>query len=400
MTLVPTYAFEVAWSDRLTGVFRIGTSTIGGSDVIAGGFGANTFDDITTDVKDITIKRGRNDGLGRMQQGRCTIRLNDSTGKYNPENSSSELYGKLEAMRPVRLRATYDGTVYTRLFGYVSEIWHDPDKAVKESVIEAVDFFEWLQHFKPTIDTQTNATISTIIGLILDAVGLTSAKMRNLEAGGSVIPSWSADGSRSALALIEDLLLTDQGLFFLAGDGRVTYITRATLWRAGVSAATTFTTAQVGSLRTGVSVSQIINSQSVTRAGGSTQTASDAASQRKFGYREGPAIEFAYGASDTEMHSLAGFIVALNKQHRPPARQVKLSNKDATDLVQILTREIGDYVTVNETAGGTNFSGHIQAIEERIVGKTHSVAYSVQKKPLTFFTIGTSTIGSNHIIGY
>ena len=69
--VLPTYTVEVAWTGALTGVFTVGTSTVDGAHVLAGTFGANTFDDITSAVYALSTIRGRSDDLGAIQQGTC-----------------------------------------------------------------------------------------------------------------------------------------------------------------------------------------------------------------------------------------------------------------------------------------------------------------------------------------
>ncbi|MFH0900680.1 MAG: hypothetical protein V2A73_08640 [Pseudomonadota bacterium] len=396
----PTYSVEVAWSGRLTGVFTIGTSTIGGTDLIGGTFGGNVFDTITDDVREVHITRGRQSDMEYTTQGKCTLRLKDSNGTYNPENAGSSLANYLDVMKPVRVRAVYDGTTYDLFNGYISSIEHEPGRGAQVSTIEAVDFFEWLQMSKPTIATQTNKTVSYLIGLILDAVGLTSSHMRNLSTSHNTVPSWTADGSATALSLIEGLLEIDRGVFYVAKDGRATYVDHGTLYSSAVLA--TITGAEVGSLRARIDKDQVINGQTVTRTGGVAQTYTDATSRRLRGYREGSSIESAYLATDSQALILAKWLVNLLKQPRGTPRRVRLSNKDATNLEQILARELGDVVAIDESVGGTDVTGHTWQIEHNITSspRLHECWWTVQKRQHMFFTIGRSLIGGTDVIGY
>lgn len=394
----PTYTVEVAWSGQLTGVFTIGTSTIGGSDVIAGDFGNNAFDDITDVVKELRCFRGRSNDMSIMQQGRSTIRLKDSDGTYNPENSGSSLNGYLVPMRPVRARATYSGTTYGLFHHYISRIEHDPQK--KESIIEAVDFFEWLAAAKPTVAEQTNQTVDVLIGLILDAVGWTDPNMRSLGTSSTTVPTFSLDGGTAALSAIETLLRVDRGVFFIDGDGVATYVPRNT-WFANGSAVATLSGSEIIGLRTGTEKASIINGQSCTKTGNTAQTATDATSRKNYAYRDGVAIQSAYFDSDATALAVARFIVAMNKDPRSPARQVLIKNGNATQLTQQLAREIGDLVTVDESKGGTNFNGRVQAIEHIIKNdpRVHDTRFVVEKASPCVFTIGTSTLDGADIIG-
>lgn len=394
-----TLSVEVAWSGQLTGVFTIGTSTIDGTDVIAGDFGNNVFDDITADVKTLECSRGRANDMSTVQQGRAVLRLTDNTGKYNPENSGSSLDGYLVPMRPIRIRETYNGTTYGLFYGYIAAIRHDPSPNAKESVIEAVDFFEWLSLAKVTISTLTNKTVDYIIGQILDTVGWTDPAMRSLAASQDVVPSFSADGSTAALTLIEDLLSTERGMFFMDGNGVATFLNRNTQYATG-SPDTIFGQASLGSLQTSVEKDRIINGQTVTRVGGTAQTATDATSRKNYGYRDGNAIRSSYIGSDSQANSLASWIVSMNKDPRSPAREVLLRATDSETLIQMLTREIGDLVTITETPGGTSFDGRIQSIAHKIAQGTHETRFIINKVTISAFQIGFSTIDGTDVIGY
>ncbi len=582
----PTYSVEVAWDARLTGVFTIGTSTIGGTDLIGGTFSPATYDTITEDVKDIHIARGRQSDMEYMTQGKCTLRLKDPWGRFNPEGglvignlvtnpsfevdltdwtieddaatiigwarstgwaqrgsasvaitdptliedipprkpalyyqmsalsglyyvlsfdvytymeyrvnvayylggtwhiddavihngiygdysgyeyhrisipltippavplrfrfvfdenqtgtfyldgvqlqagtvdqgyvdgdqphcswsgtahastsiaASSELYGLLDVMKPVRVRAAYDGTTYDLFHGYISSIEYDPDRSQQEAVIEAVDFFEWLQMAKPTIAEQTSKTTDYLIGMILDSVGFTSHATRNLSASQHTVPTWSADGTATALSLIEDLLEVDRGVFFVARDGKATYIDHGTLYSSASVA--TITGAEAGSLRSRIDKDGVVNGMTVTKTGGVAQTYVDADSRRRRGYREGSSIDSAYLASDSQAMILAKWLVNLQKAPRAPARRVKLSNKDATSIEQILGRELGEVVTIDETTGNTNITGHLWQIEHKITAtpRLHECWFAAQKRAVMFFTIGESVIGGTDVIGY
>lgn len=396
-----TYSVQVSWSGRLTGVFTIGTSPIGGTDVIGGTFGNYEYDTLTDDVKRIEIRRGRASDFGAMQQGSCTLRLSDSTGKYNPENPSSPLVGYLVPMRPVRITATYDGTAYGLFHGFIASIEHDPDPETQETVIYAVDLFEWLNAHKPVIATQTSKTIDYLIGQILDAIGWTDPAARSLEASLDTVPSWSADGSSTALSLITTLLQTDMGAFLIDGNGKAVYRNRGIRYGQG-SVVDTFTAAHMRRIRASVSKDDIVNSQTVTRTGGTAQTVTDAESRRMYGYRDGAAISSAYLGSDSQANSLAQFLVLLQKDPRVPARSLDLINGDATRLVKQLAREIGDLVAVNESVGGSFFTGRIQGLSHDISDgfTVHRTTFSVQKTNLQAFTIGMGTIGGPHVLAY
>ena len=398
MAIDYTLSVEVAWTQELSGVFRIGTSTIDGSDVIAGTFGGNVFDTIPTSsaggdawVMRVEISRGRNSESLFMEHGRCRIVLADPDGIYNHLNPASSLAGYLVPMRPVRVRATYDGTTYGRFYGYISRIEHDP--VARESYLECVDLFEWLATQTPTIASTGATTVGAAIGLVLDAVEFTDPALRSLDTG-RAIADFSAGGTLSALALIGSLIAYDRGACFVAGDGIFTFQAGETRYQRTASAAT-FTGSLISQVKTAIDVNQIVNRQKVTKTGGAEQEAEDDDSRRDYSYRDGGAITSAYFASDAEALSLAKWLVILQANGRPPVRGVALINSSADKITQQFTRGIGDVVTVTEDRGGTDYLGTIEAIQEtHRPGSILRSTFLIPERTVQAFVIGLSTIGS------
>ncbi|OPC81806.1 hypothetical protein B4N89_13450 [Embleya scabrispora] len=65
-----------------------------------------TWTDITGDVylRDaITITRGRADEAARVDAGKCTLTLNNRSGKYSPRNPTSPYYGRIGRNTPIRV---------------------------------------------------------------------------------------------------------------------------------------------------------------------------------------------------------------------------------------------------------------------------------------------------------
>lgn len=587
---VAAYTLEIAMTGRLTGLFTVGTSVVGGPDVVGGFFGSNVFDDVSAMLREASIKRGRSSDFANQEQGTMTVVLKDPTGRFNVENAGTltnlvtnpsfetdaigalpsewvksliggifdftaesiwgakygskaavfaatladepmayyvlpdnidlslpyvvsvwlkvdtyvaggfsialqrhdtgavlaqqavtmvegdwlrysviyagggagsvqgrvrllgttggpnntflivvdavqveqavaasdyvdgsvddcrwagtahasqsyrggPYYGLLREMRPIRFRGTSDGGLVGNLFyGYIWSIEHEPGLESQQSYIEAVDLFDWLSRVKPTITTLTNQTVSFLIGRILNAAQFTDLSARDLEAGGITVPSFSADGTKSCLQLIADLLLADQGLVYMDGAGRAVYRTRGSRWSKGTSVAT-WTATDVGRLRVGVFADQSINKQSVLRTGGVAQVANDTASQQLVGIRQASNIESTYFPNDSVAGNLADFIVFTRKDGITPARNMTRHNWTQAALEDELQRELNDLITINESVGGTNFQGRIRRVQHDIVngGKHHEVQYTVEKLKYNWFTVGTSVVDGPDPVGF
>jgi len=398
---LPTYAVEVAWSRALTGVFTLDTSVLDGPDVLAGFSGAagTSYDAITGDVKRLRISRGRPSDLGGMEQGQCTLLLADSHGTYNPSNPSSPLAGTLVPMRPVRVRATHLGVDYGLFRGFITRIEHDPARNVQETTIQAADLFEWLNVSRPTITSIGATTVGAAIGRVLDALGWTDPALRDLDTGHS-IPDFSAAGTSTALELIAALLTVDLGDFFINGDGIAVY--RDTDHRYSSALSVDLPATLVSGARPSTEVARVRNGWTVTRTGGTPQTALDTTSRTDYGPRDGSPITSPYLASDIQAGALANFLLVLNKDPQSPIQAMKLWNRDDTAIGHQLAREIGDRVTFSESAGGTVTDGSIEHLDHEVSdgGKLHLTTYQLRKRELDGFTLDISTLDGTDVLVY
>lgn len=384
-----TYTVELGIDPYVDGIFTLdssllddGTGTVG-PDVLPGDFVESYGTDITADVKSIEYGRGRSGDFSAMEAGTCTIVLHDPDGTYNPSNTSGTYYGQLRPLVPVRVQAAYGGNTYGCFAGYITKIMHDPALNVQETVIEAEDMFQRLQRARVIVTTMTDQLVSAVITQIL-ANSQIGAGMRDIGTSTHTVPSYANAGSNDSLSEIQSLLAIDQGVFFIAGDGKATYIPHATWYSAGAAVATLGDTL-AGGMRSGISIDGIINKQTVLRTTGVAQTYYNNPSIDDFGYCVGSGIESAYIETDTQALNLARFIVGICGQPRPPAQQVSLINASGTILTQILTRELGDIVTVSDTRSGTSVTGQIEAMQHTISdgGTIHRCKFTVRQRPAT-----------------
>jgi hypothetical protein len=226
------------------------------------------------------------------------------------------------------------------------------------------------------------STTGERIGAILDAVDFSDPALRRggiqddgtrnttgLDVGDTITVS-SPDGSKSALALIEELLDAERGVFYIAGDGSATYEERDSRAHRKTSSAT-LTDAAIKS-DPGFQLDKLINRQTVSRldpatgnATGRPQTASNEVSISLFGVSSGSDISTQFIGSDAQAAALASYVVSLRSDFETPVI-VELDAGDATSLTQQLERELQDRVTINDTVIGTTGDYIIEAVEHEI----------------------------------
>jgi hypothetical protein len=399
---LPVYTGEVAWSRTKTAAAVVGTATVGGAAVVDGAFSNYTFSAITSDIKDCVITRGRADDQGAVAAGTMTLTLDDQAGRYNPQNSGSPLAPNVDVMRPIRLTAVHNAVSYGLFFGFIKRIDHDPHPSRQETVIEAVDAFEWLRLWSPELRLGPT-TVGAVIGVCLDQAGLTDPAYRDLDAGRGV-PGVALDGGQQdLLSLINDLLTVDLGAFFVDGDGKMTY--QDATYRYGARAVDdTLTATLISGARPSVDVANVKNAWIVQRRGGAYQFANDPVGSQThyYGPRRGTTVNSAYLLDDDQAANLAAFKVLLYKDPVAPVAGVALPNRDDTAIVKQLSRDLGDRVTVTEALGGTSTTGTIEGLTHRIWGggKFHTVEYVIARNRFDVAVVGTSTVGGAHVVGY
>jgi hypothetical protein len=386
------------------GLFRLGVSQIGGADTL----GVTPFDDRFPNTYDnvdrvraIHIERGRSSTMEAMQAGSATVLVHDPHGWYNPANTASPLYGLLEErLHPARIRATLGGQTYTVFFGFVRSIRLDVRPRHRTMVaFELVDLFYWLDRDRPTVAASGQTTTGQAIGKILDAVGWVDPQSRYLETG-DTIPSFSADGTQTGLQLVENLMETNRGVFFVARTGVATFLHRHTLLLRTSQATIADAMRAIGP---GVDFDRIRNSAEVERQGGITQTAEDVDSVKKTGRSEWGKITSPYLQDDNQAASLAWELVRQGRIPRPPIYELRFDSRDANLAAEILARDLADVVTVTEAETGTVGTYLIERIAIDVDGRTglFGATWLLSRKPDVIpFQIGVSTLGSTHQLVY
>ncbi len=401
------YALTADWDSVNLGQFVIGYSTLDGPDTFGVTFDADftgDYADLWPYAKSVTWSRGRQTADGNVAAGGGTIVLADRDGLFNPHNLASPLAGKLKPMRPVQLTATTavlfgPAPFYRCFYLFIRSIEHNPDPNVLETTIELIDLFDWLAMMRPVIASQGVSKVGIEIGRVLDAVYWTNPAMRLLVAGDD-ITGFSADGTVSALDLIASLLVIDPGgMFFIDGRGRATYKSRHTIMLQGGAVTLDGTMSALGS---GTSSDNIENRATVTSTGGTAQVATNVVSSHDYGIRDGQSVETDLLFSDGHADALARELVRLKGTPDAPMWGLELKNRTTAVQAHILSRELGQRLTVSEEGGGTSGEFVIQQMSHTLShrGKIHFATYGLTlRDDQTPFVIGTSVFdGADQLI--
>jgi hypothetical protein len=390
-----TYGVDVAWGDSVEGLFRIGVSTIGGTDTIGGWPADGAFESVVADVVAFSVIRGRSDDLGQLMAGTAEVVLRDQSGTYNPVNTGSALSPNVKPMRPIRVQATYDGTTYGLFYGFILSIESRANPNHPITTFSCADLFSWLAMRYPTISATGSTTTGAAIKAVLDEISWPTS-LQSLDTG-DTIPDFSADGTVSSLQLIHNLMDAEMGTFYVDGSGIATFDERFSRWATAASSSTiTGADNTLMGWDSTNSVDTIFNATTVTRTGGSAQSDSDSDSISTFGRRDMAALETAYLATDAEALSRARLRVKQYKDPKTPAVATLRSASSTT--ADMLARELNQRVTITETFGGTAAKQYwieqINHMSDVADQNQHQTRWLLSEVPSTGpFIIGVSAIG-------
>jgi hypothetical protein len=266
--------------------FIVGQSLLDSTDVLSDS-SASLILDLTPSTRSIQIKRGRNIGRDTYEAGTCSVRIYDPTGRFNPQNTSSDLFGYLTPLRKLRISATYAGVNHFLFSGYTTDYIYTYDQAENVSYVDikASDAFRLFAMATITSVTGQAAgqDTGTRINKILDTVDFPTS-MRQIDIGDSLTQADPAT-NRTALAALKNVETSEQGAFYINPEGNTVFLNR--LDTISSASGTPIAFNQTGdipykNLIFAFDDKLIVNQSTVTRVGGSPQTYIDADSVAEY----------------------------------------------------------------------------------------------------------------------
>lgn len=218
-----TFGFPFTIGDDKYGI--LGTGTLAGSSV------PTPIVDLTPNVRNITIERGRNLQSDQYVAGTAVVRVMDPDSYFNPQNTSSPYYGYLTPLRKIRIAATTATTQHFLFSGYTTEYRYTYPQGQETGYVDiyVADAFRLfnLAQVSTVADSGAGQSTGTRIGKILDQVNF-PANMRTLATGQS---SCIADPGtlRTSLAAVLNTAFCEQGAFYIDPSGTAVFKDRNTV---------------------------------------------------------------------------------------------------------------------------------------------------------------------------
>jgi len=312
--------------------------------------GGDVLVDVTSTVRQVSVKRGRNRQLEKFTAGNANIILDNRDRIYDPLNTASPYFGSIVPRKQIII-TDEDQTIYT---GQVDD-WNfdyslSGDSTAQVSCVDALTLF--VDPFL-TADTETAQLTGARVNAVLDDVGWPLAK-RQVSEGKATLDADVIDADKTkALDYLNKVSLSEPGALYVANNGDLVFRDRADTQNA--SGSITFGTGGIPFSDIGVEygVEEMANQVSVTYYGGTaiagTATARDETSIGQYGTLDENYDTLLSSVSDAQ--SLADWQVGLFAQPRYRVDRITVALDGLTTVNQqsVLAVELGDVVTVTWT---------------------------------------------------
>jgi hypothetical protein len=243
--------------------------------------------DLTPNVYEISITRGRNIQRDQYEAGQCTVRVLDPLSYFNPQNVSSPYYGKLVPLRKLRVSATTATTSKFLFSGYAIEYRYtypvNQDTGYVDIVCQDAFRLFNMANINTVTDSGAGQTTGTRIGKILNQVSFPSS-MRTVASGANTCIADPAT-NRTSLAAIKNAEFSETGAFYMDGSGTAVFKDRSQVMASLATSPTAFNQSggiSYKNLKYSFDDKLIINQANLARVGGSTITAINQASIDKY----------------------------------------------------------------------------------------------------------------------
>jgi len=277
--------------------FTLDSATLGvlDTDIIGG---AIVSDDVSQYAQEVSISRGRSDQLQNFNAGNCSVRLLNRDRRFDPINESSPYWNSVEGRSGVapRRKVTVLSGGVALFTGRITDIDvsyepNNPNATTENSyvTITAADDFVLLANtFTESPITPVEELSGARVITILDLPEVNYPETRDIDTGAAALgggATFDIDANTNVLTYLQSVGTSEQGYFFVAANGDLTFTDRVTSSFSSPTAI--FSDAGTNIPYTSLSVmygQEFLYNKVVCQVeGGTDQTANDVVSQTEYG---------------------------------------------------------------------------------------------------------------------
>jgi hypothetical protein len=352
--------------------------------------GTGILADLPADVVDVSnialqvsIRRGKNRILNKVEAGTATVTLADSTGDWSPTNTASIYYGKLLPLRKIRIWADYNdggGVVRTYLYsGYITSYISTYGLGIDDTskiVLECVDGFRLLNNIGITsVPAANTAQLSGArVNAFLDIVDWPSSQ-RQIDAGNSTMIADTGEANRGLLDAIYKVEISEFGGFFVSKEGDATFYSRDTVSKKADETPLVFsddgTQISYQQIEFANDDSLLVNDVNVKRLNGTVQNAFDQTSIDTYFLHSGKRDDILVQTDDEALDQARTLLVARkNTTDRIDSMTINLLDSSSSAKINAgLKSELYTLINVTKTVPG----GSTITKELFVVGIQHDI---------------------------
>lgn len=373
------------------------------------GYDQASAKDFSIQVMAVSTRRGRNRLLNSYEAGEAIITIKDDNGYFNPQNTSSPYY-PVRPMNKVRLAIfNSDQPIFT---GYVTSMRTEFARGQEDYnkvILVCNDLLRYLNQIQITTVTGAGSVQKSgvRIGKLLDMAGY-PATPRSIATGDFDMQA-DPGTSRNLLDAIRTVQDSENGAFFINDHGVPSFYsqtgvgTNATSdsWRfndtdetyGGLFSAIGFTDAKVN-FDDGI----LFNNITVTRTGGSPQTASSPTSIALYGQRNATR-DNTLNVSDSD-----ALVIAKNLRNTLQYADIRIDQilvpyMGKTSLMQSALRSVDLYFPreawkIMADSSTIKKKYVITGIQWEITKQSFWVRYLLQEPLVRLFVLNSTTLGT------
>lgn len=364
-------------------------------------FETPVWESIAADIMHVSIHRGRQNEMNRVETSTATLILKNIDGNYWPDLTTGSHYPYVKPLKQIQIVENYAGIIYG-LFNGLIESWtpgflQQQGMKIPIVTVTCVCVMKSLaRHLLNSLTPYPQELSGERINRVLDAFGWPTAN-RIIDPGISEVQTQAAVVNINALEHIQSIADAEYGQFFFDGAGNAVFHDRNHRVYAFLSSTLATTDAEFGEAMWGdaafgedsstyvlfatfgnppaageqkySNVDYLIEDQYVynlihiTIAGGIEQTETDIASGQKYGQRDLSKSGLLL-TSDAEAAAEASYLLSLYKEMYSRVRQMTvLPAADSANLYPLVYGyDISQRININLVEAGISKGFYIEGI--------------------------------------
>lgn len=377
-------ATTLAWGETLTVLMELGfpvnpfTLDDAGLGVLDTGILEGTLlgDDVAFLTQQISVNRGRQNQLAQFSAGTCAVTLLNNDRRFDPTNEDSPYYdigegrSGVSPRRKVTIRLGNEDIFVGRITDIDLTYGRGISTDLSTVVITAADDFVLLANTATTVARTPVVELSGArLNFLLNLAEIDFQGTTDIDTGTATLGDFVIEPNTNALVYAQLVAQSEQGFFFVARNGDLTFTDRAT---AGFAQSVgSFSDDQGTDIKyqvLGISFGQefLYNKVAATRQTSVPQVANDAGSQTEYGIST-LSLDNLLFSNDAQAQDLADEL--LNLYAEPTFRyenmSLLVSSFSSGNRIICNQLELGNAVTIerNYVSGNPTTVSKVQTVE-------------------------------------